>query len=209
MNKKTKIFKLTKNNSSKIAGECAQIMKKGGVVIYPTETSYGIGCSVSDEKAIRKIYKIKNRQLKKPMAVIVSDLEMAKKYVKLDKVSLALIKKFMPGPLTIITHKKKTIPPSLSKRGIAFRISGSEFARVMSKKLGKAIVSTSTNIDEPEIYSSKKVILKFENKVDVIVDAGKLKRNKTSTIYNTLNGKILRYGPVKVGEIKKILRDLE
>lgn len=205
----TEIFKLAKNNSSKIAEECANIMKNGGVVIYPTETSYGIGCSVSDEKAIQRIYKIKNRRLRKPMAVIVSDLKMAKKYVKLDRVALALIKKFMPGPLTIITHKKKTIPDMLSKNGVAFRISRNAFARAMSKKLGKAIVSTSANIDEPEIYSSKKVILRFENKVDAIVDAGKLKRNKTSTIYDIENKKTLRYGPVKVRDIKKVVRDFE
>ncbi|MFH1240559.1 MAG: L-threonylcarbamoyladenylate synthase [Candidatus Diapherotrites archaeon] len=205
----TKVFKLTKNNSSKITEECAAIMRKGGVVVYPTETSYGIGCSVSDTKAIRRIYRIKKRRLGKPMPIIVSDLEMAERYVKLDKIALALIKKFMPGPLTITTHKKKPIPNELSKDGIAFRISRNVFARTMSKKLGKAIVSTSANIDESEIYSGKKVISRFENKVDAIVDAGKLERNKTSTIYNTLNGKTVRHGPVKVRDIKNVLRGLD
>ena len=205
----TKIFKLTKNNSSKIAEECAKIMKIGGVVIYPTETSYGMGCNVSDENAIKRIYRIKKRRFSKPMAVIVSDLEMAKKYVKLNKKALALMKKFMPGPLTIILHKKKTIPDTLSRDGIAFRISRNSFARTMSEKLGKAIVSTSANIDEPEIYSSKKAILRFENKVDAIVDAGKLERNKTSTIYDLVNGKVLRYGPVKARDIKNLLRGVD
>lgn len=203
------IIKLSRKNFKNSVNRCVSALEKGGIVVYPTETSYGIGCSISSGKAIKKIYKIKNRRRDKPLPIIVADLEMAKKYAKPNKNALLLMQKFMPGPLTLIAPKTKKVPNVLSRNGIAFRVSGSCFARELSRKLGKAIVSTSANIDEPEIYSSKKAIKRFFGKADIIVDAGDLKRVKTSTIFDMKSGKVVRKGPIGIRKIKKVLSGIK
>ncbi|MFH1587286.1 MAG: L-threonylcarbamoyladenylate synthase [Candidatus Diapherotrites archaeon] len=189
------------------ARKAAQVLKNDGVIIYPTETSYGMGGSVKSFKAIRKIKKIKGRDARKPISIIVSDEKMAVRYCKLGKNSKKLIRKFMPGPLTLVVPKKKTVPDSLSRKGIAFRIPANKFARDMCNELGAAITATSANFSsEPANYSAKKIIEKFDVKVDLVIDAGRLPKRKASTLFDVGKGIVLRKG--KISE-KKILGVLE
>ena len=170
------------------------VIKSSGLVIYPTETSYGLGCDATNENAIKKLYKIKKRN--KPISIIVADLKMAKKYCIIDDYTKKIIKKFMPGPLTLIV-KKKNLPDILSKETIAFRISSNKIATELSKKSGKPITSTSANISGlSSIYSINKLKKTFDKKVDLIIDAGNLKKRKASTIYDIKKRKFLRIGDI-------------
>jgi tRNA threonylcarbamoyl adenosine modification protein (Sua5/YciO/YrdC/YwlC family) len=183
----------------------AEVLQKGGLVIYPTETSYGIGCDATNSEAIKNVYRLKGRDYAKPLSIIVADVEMAKKYIGINKTAETLVKKFMPGPLTLVA-KKRNLPDELCRETIAFRISSNKFATGMTKKLGNPITATSANIsgDEP-IYEIKKIKLQFKNKADLIIDAGNLEKRKPSTIYDTISRKILREGDITKSQIEKAL----
>jgi len=197
---KTKIA--GKNEISKIAG----VLVKGGVIVYPTETSYGIGADALNKKAILKVHKVKKQATSKPISIIVPDMKIAKKFGNLDKGAERLVKKFMPGPLTLIVKKRKTVPNSLSRKTIAFRISSNKTAHAISKKFNGGITATSANIHgKPAIYSFREALKVFEGKVDLIVDAWNLPKRNASTIYDFAGRKLIRKGQIGEKEILKAI----
>ncbi|MCD6575901.1 MAG: threonylcarbamoyl-AMP synthase [Nanoarchaeota archaeon] len=186
--------------------EAVKILKKGGIIIYPTETAYAIGCDITNKKAIKKLYKIKKRPKSKGTTAIVSDIEMAKKFGKISKLEEKIVKKFMPGPLTLIVPKKKKIP-DIANKEFAFRISKNKIARKLSKLLGKPIAATSANLSgKKPIYEINKIKKIFANKIGLIIDAGDLEKKKVSTIVKVEDGKIkvLRKGVITGRTIKSI-----
>ncbi len=183
-----------------------KVLDKGGVFIYPTETSYGIGCNALDEKAIKKIYSVKKRSEKKGLIVLVSDLKMAEKYIRINDTARKLCKRFMPGPLTLVCDNKR-IPKPANTDEVSFRISSSEFVTEFLKYYKKPIKSTSANISGKDpIYSFENVVKEFYGKVDIIIEAGKLEKNKLSTVFDTRSLKVLRKGAVSSKEISGVLR---
>lgn len=179
------------------------ILKKGGTIVYPTETSYGLGCDSLNKKAISKIFKIKKRPKSKNLTYIISSLDMAKKYGILTKDDIKLVKSFMPGPLTLVVKTNNKYQKIIGKE-FAFRISSSSIARNLAKKLGRPIVSTSANLSgHPDIYNIKKI----EIKPDFIIDSGKLIKRKPSTIMDLFDGiNIRRQGPIYKKQIEKVLQ---
>jgi len=199
---KTKIVKIeTGKIDKRLIKEAAHIIKKGGLVIYPTETCYGIGGNATNVKVIDDIYEIKNRPRTKPIPIIVSDLRMMNKYgIITDRVRI-LMKSFMPGPLTIVVRKRKTIPDSLNSKEIAFRISSHPVASVLAKEVNLPITSTSANLyNEQPLYRTEDVIKTFDKKVDMILDYGSLPRIKPSTLIDmkTNEPKLIREGPIPI-----------
>lgn len=201
---KTVIIKAKDKNAISTA---VRVLKKGGIIIYPTETSYGIGADATNSKAIRKIFKIKTRDKGKPISIIVSSLSMAKKYAFIDALSGKLAQKFMPCPLTLIS-RKKNLPGMLSKNTIAWRIPSHAFALALVKKFGKPITATSANKSgKPQMYKINDVIKSFSGSVDLIIVAGNLPRRRPSTVFDAANKKVLRKGPVKEKDISACLKD--
>ncbi len=182
--------------------DAVKILKKGGVVIYPTETCYGLGADATNRKAIEKIYKIKGREKGNPVTIIVSSLAMAKKYCIIDKRAEILAKKFMPGPLTLVV-KKKRLPDNLCKDTIGFRIPGHPVALALAKKLGRPVTATSANM------SGQKPVYRFAElealakKADYIVYGGDLPEIPPSTVFSVAENKILRQGCIAAAEIEK------
>ena len=207
---KTEIVSTKKKTS---IGQAAKILLQGGVVAYPTETSYALGCDATSSRAIRKIFKLKKREKNKALPVIVGSLKTIVKYALLSKGAIALAEWFMPGPLTLVVEVKKgALPPSLGGDGVAFRISSNSFARALATKLGRPIVSTSANRSgEPSIYSGKQLIEHYDGKVELIAQAGELKPVRASTIID-LRGDapaLLRQGPVAFASVLKELKKCE
>jgi len=206
--KKTIISKIeVKEKFIKTVKMAVKIMKRGGLIIYPTETCYGIGCDATNSKAIKKIYKIKKREKKKAMTILVSNRRMIKKYVKVTKKIEKLMKNFMPGPLTIIAKKRNDNFLVNRENTVAFRVSSNKLATNIVKNLKKPIISTSANISkESPIYNIKEIIKTFDKKVDMIIDGGNLKKIKPSTIIDMTNNEdIIRKGPISREEILKSL----
>ena len=168
--------------------KAVSILKSGGVIVYPTETSYGLGCDATNEKAARKVFLIKKRTKTKKLPVIVSSIAMAKRYARIKKNQEKLLKKKYT---TIIFPMKK--PVALRKNTVALRISSNVIARKLAKGLGKPIVSTSANISGSEpIYEISEIKKIFAGKINAIIDAGDLKKRRLTRIIDASKGSVLR-----------------
>lgn len=181
---KTQILKPTLKNIKK----AAEVLRRGGVVIYPTETCYGMAANPFDEQAVKRIYKIKNRNIKKGLTVICSDLKQAERYCYLTEKEKILAKSKIP---TTIIAEKKNLWPDFVNQDFAFRISSNKVAKKLAEEFGKPIIATSANISGFfPIYSSREAFDVFNGKVDLILDAKELAKNKPSRIIK--NNKIIR-----------------
>lgn len=193
----------------KVLEKAVNIMKRGGLIIYPTETCYGIGADATNQKSIEKIYEIKGRDTSKPIPILVSDLNMIKKYGIVTMGVEKLVRKFMPGPLSIVVKKKIPISDS-NHDSVSFRVSNNPVASLLVKLSKTPVTTTSANISEQSpIYEIKQIIEIFGGKVDLILDCGNLLKNKPSTCIDLTdeeNVKLIREGPIP-GE--SILKELE
>lgn len=201
------LLKINKGHYNNIIGQSAKILAKGGIVIYPTETSYAVGADALNPEAVKKVHNAKRQSHGKPVSVIVASLRQAGKIAVIGKTARMLAKKFMPGPLTLVVKKKRGVPGALSKGSIAFRISGNKVATDLCKKFGSAITATSANISgQAPAYSGQKAFEIFSGSADAVIDAGVLPGERASTIFDCRSGKILRAGPVGGKEINSILK---
>lgn len=201
------IIKINPNfPEEKIIIKSVEILKHGGLVVYPTETAYGLGCDAYNKEAIRKLYALKKRSISQPCSVIVSSQEMIEEIAYINDQAKILINKFLPGPLVIALPKKKIIPDILNSKGIAFRISSNKIAHSITNMLKHPLVSTSANITgDPTPYSIDDVIHSLnQNKIDLILDSGNIPKNIPSTIVDFLLDvppQITREGKITVEEI--------
>ncbi len=181
--------------------EVISVLKNGGLVVYPTETAYGLGCDAFNTQAINKVFNVKNRPNDQPLPVIVNNLDMIKTIAKTNNDIKLLINMFHPGPLVIASNKKKIIPDVLNAKGIAFRISSNIIVSKIIDGLKNPLVSTSANLtgDKPP-YSLDQVISSLdETKIDLILDAGQLPVRKVSTVIDFLeepSPQIIRIGEI-------------
>lgn len=166
-----------KNISKQEIGLIAGFLKKGRIVVYPTDTIYGLGCLATDKKAINKIYRIKKREKKKPLLVLISDYAMLKKYFFVDKKQEAYLRKVWPAKISVILNKKDGLPNELSagEKGVAVRLPKSLFLTKMIKEAGAPIVSTSLNLSgETPVENVDDLSDYFQGaKPDFVVDAGR------------------------------------
>lgn len=188
----------------------AATMKNGGVVIYPTETVYGIGCIPSDPDAAMRICEIKGRA-ENPLPLICGDIEMARKVVQFNITAEKLAKAFWPGPLMFILPSKVVYPMWVThgKKTLGLRVPGDEVPRKLAELAGGVIVSTSANKSgEPPATTAKEAFRATGYKVDLVVDGGPSPDGKSSTIID-LSGKemwILRSGPITGTQIMEALK---
>ncbi|MFB6116781.1 MAG: L-threonylcarbamoyladenylate synthase [Candidatus Nanosalina sp.] len=185
--------------------EAKKVIKDGGIVIFPTETAYGIAADATDNEAVEKVYEAKQRPRSKGLTAIVESLETAEKYAELSDQERKIIQEFMPGPLTLISEKKSSVPDNLNE-DFAFRISSGDVADALSQ-VGP-ITATSANISgEDTSYSVEDISEELLEKVDYVIDAGELERGPTSTIAEVSDGEVVlhREGPIKKNELEKVL----
>ncbi len=173
----------------------SQILSRGGIVIYPTESSYAIGADATNSEAVSKLRSIKGRD-DKPIGVIVGSLEIAEQYCYLTEEERKLANKYMPGPLTICSRKKPNVPDILNKERFSFRVPGDKTARKLAQLFRKPITATSANLSgEKPIYCAAE-LKAFYDKVDLVLDAGDLEERPHSTIIE--DGKVVRQGAISL-----------
>lgn len=212
-----KILKINLDRPEKEAiGEAAEAIKNGKVIIYPTDTVYGLGANAFDEDAIKKIFEIKGRDFNKPISIIVRDIEMAKEVASFGRNTEKILEKIFPGPVTVILFKKKVLSEILTggTEKIGLRIPDCKFTRILMENLDFPITTTSANISgEGASGNISEILSQFKNKKtkpDLVIDAGALPKSSSSTVID-LTGpepKILRTGPVTKHELKKIFNNL-
>jgi len=189
--------------------EIVSDVKAGKLIVYPSETVYGIGADIFDETAAMKVFLAKNRPLDMPLSVGVADKEMAKKIAVIDEYAEKLIDAFMPGPLTIIV-KKKNVPDLVTSNSqkVGIRIPDHPVAMQIIKRTGP-IVATSANLhSHPDTVTVQEAIDDLKESVSIYIDSGPCTLGKPSTII-WLNGcevEIIRQGAITKEQIEGILR---
>ena len=191
-----RIVRVGKKPSEKLLREAAAVLKHGGIVVYPTETAYAVGCDATNPAARKRIYAIKGREKGKPLPMIVADASMADRFGKFDAMSAALARAFWPGPLTLVLGRA------------AMRVSPHPVARALARLLGRPVVSTSANRSGGKNpYRLADVLRDLGTAPDLCLDGGTLKPLKPSTIVRCAGNRcdILREGPVSAARIAKTL----
>ncbi len=188
----------------------SEIIKNGKIAIIPTDTVYGIAADALNEEAVKKIYRLKHRDLSKPCSILVSDIDMIKQVTKsIRQFEERIIKKFFPGALTIVLEKNEKIPNAVTANQdtVGVRIPDNKFLIELIKTIGRPIVATSLNLSGEESKTSiQNIPDEIKQNVDLIVDAGETKVGKASTVVKVKNNKIeiLREGPITKEEILKV-----
>jgi len=171
-------LKIYENNpSEKGIAKAVEVLKSGGVVIYPTDTVYAIGCDIFQQKAVERICKFKNIDIKKShLALICSDLSNISAYAKVSNNVFKLLKRNLPGAFTFILNGSSNLPKILKNRNtIGIRIPENNIITQIVKELGNPIFTTSVKMaDEISEYETDPELLieKYENSVDLIIDGG-------------------------------------
>ncbi len=194
------IKELTKNNIKEIM----EVLDNDGVIIFPTDTVYGIGCNCFSTNAIKKLFSFKERDINKPINVLTDSIDKINLVARnINEKEKDLIDKYLPGDLTIILDKKEEVPDILTANldTVGVRIPNNDIALTILSNYKYPLATTSVNIsgNSPGIEVDD-FIEEFKNKVDIIVDGGKSKIGISSTIVRVDNDNvnILRQGNLKV-----------
>lgn len=184
------------NVSIKNIEAAVEVLRNGGVVVFPTETAYGLGCDATNVEAVERIVKMKGRPKDIGMALIVDSIETAKQYGSFGETEEYLAKKHWPGPLTIVLHGARGIVPLCLKDGtVGVRISSNEVAQALAEGLGKPIVATSANIHgRPATYSYTDAydqLSECEHGPEHYIDAGTLPVKSPSMVIEVVEGEIV------------------
>lgn len=181
------------------------IFNNGGVIVFPTDTVYGIGCDPYNENAVKKIYEIKSRDKIKSLPVLAYSIEIVKQIVMMDKLTEKIVEKYWPGPLTLILKLKDLkLKKSLNlEEKIAIRIPNSECTLKLLKECN-LLVGTSANISGYSSFTDPQKCMKNVKNYDAFVDGGKITSKGESTIIEIENEKInvIREGALKKEDIK-------
>ncbi len=186
------------NPPDRLIIKAADILKKGGVISYPTDTYYGIGCDIMNKKAIGKIYQIKQRNKNKPFSFICSGLTNISRYAKISNYAYKTMKRLLPGPYTFILEGSKMVPKiMLTKRKTAgIRVPDNNICIALIKALGNPIISTSASMPDNTILHDPSLIQDYYgHRLDLVMDGGPVP-GQPSSVVSLINDipEVLRIG---------------
>jgi len=195
-----KILKVNPKNFEKIIKEIIESIRKGDVIVCPTDTVYGLICDATNKRAVKKLFKIKKRKIQKSVPIFVKDLKMAKELAKINEKQEKFLKSIWPGKITTVLKRKKTKINlyRVDKKTIALRVPKYKLIATLFKNLNRPLTGTSANISKkPATTKIEEVLRQFQGQKlqpDFIIDVGDLKFSKPSTIIDLteLKPKILR-----------------
>ncbi|MFQ5887332.1 MAG: L-threonylcarbamoyladenylate synthase [Candidatus Hydrothermarchaeales archaeon] len=187
--------------------EAARLIGEGKLVVYPTDTLYGVGCSALDEGAIRTVFAVKKRDASKPLSIAVCDLRMLRRYTAFESRAMQVMERFFPGPLTFIL-RKRNLPDVLTggAETVGVRIPESRVALKLIMLAGVPIVSTSANVSGREPPETAEEALEHLPEVDLALDAGRL-AGLPSTIIDLTEEppRIVREGKKPTEDVEAVL----
>ena len=208
-----KIYNWKEKINKRELAEIKKTIEEGGIIIFPTETVYGIAASALSEKGIDKLYKAKKRPREKAINIMISDKKEIEKYAIIkNKVERKIIDKFMPGEITIILEKKNNFGKTftLPDNTIGIRIPNSPIALAILKEINIPLIVSSANISGMESGINPEEIKKYFSKsVDAIISGGIIEKGVPSTIVKVDKGKIniLREGKITKKQIENSLKE--
>lgn len=187
----------------------AGVLRQGGVILYPTDTVYGLGADAFSDAAVDSIYRIKGREAQNPISCVVADLAMAEEYVEVNDIARKLAEKFLPGPLTMILNKRYGVRTGIARDipTLGIRIPANEFCLELARTYDHPFTTTSANRAGEATHGSPGEILEqlgeAASEIALLVNGG-LVLGPPSTVVNLVSGhpSILREGAIPAAEIR-------
>jgi tRNA threonylcarbamoyl adenosine modification protein (Sua5/YciO/YrdC/YwlC family) len=187
------------NPQTRLIYRVVEHLKRGGIIAYPTDTYYGIGCDIMNKKAIEKIYQLKQRNKNKPFSFICSGLKNISHYAKVSNYAYKNMKRLLPGPYTFILEGSKLVPKiMLTKRKTAgIRVPDNAICLALVEELGNPIITTSATMPDGSILNDPSLIHDFfQSRIDFVIDGGTPIPGQPSSIISLINDmpEIIRKG---------------
>ena len=186
------------------------ILKKGGVVAFPTDTVYGLGACANIESAVERLYRVKKRPQDMPLPLLLANTSQIREVAeRVPEIAWFLVQKFLPGALTLVLPRSDAVPDIITAGGktVAIRIPAHTIPVALAEGLGAPIVGTSANLSgEPNSLTADEVYSQFNNEIDLIIDGGRCPGGVESTIVD-VTGEIpvvLREGAISREELKQV-----
>jgi tRNA threonylcarbamoyl adenosine modification protein (Sua5/YciO/YrdC/YwlC family) len=181
----------------RLIARVVQCLQDGGIIAYPTDTTYGIGCSIFNKKGIERIYLMKGREKNKPFSFICSSVSEVSHYARVSNVAFKYLKRYLPGPYTFVLEATREVPDLLLTRQktVGIRIPNNRICMDLVHALGNPIITTSANLSGEEPEGDPLAIENtFGNKLDIIID-GDILTTDVSSVVNL------------VGDVPQVLRE--
>lgn len=175
----------SQNPQLRLIKKAVDILRDGGVIIYPTDTVYGLGCDLFNKKGIEKIYALKNRSRKQPLSFVCADLRDISRYARVSDYAYKTMKRLLPGPYTFILEASRLVPKIIlpKRQTTGIRVPDNSICLSLVAELGQPIISTSVETDGEEYLSDPREIEKqFGKRVDLIIDGGVVVPEPSSVI---------------------------
>lgn len=174
-----------KNPQPRLIAKVAEALEEGATIAYPTDTYYGIGCDIMNKKATGKIYRLKQRNQKKPFSFICSDLTNISQYAKVSNYAYKTMKRLLPGPYTFVLEGSKLVPKMMltAQKTAGIRVPNHPICLALVKKFGRPILSTSATLPGGEILSDGPAIFEaLGNQIDIVIDGGPVPGRPSSMV---------------------------
>jgi tRNA threonylcarbamoyl adenosine modification protein (Sua5/YciO/YrdC/YwlC family) len=186
------------NPQPRMIEKIVNILKQGGIIAYPTDTFYGIGCDILNKKAIEKVYRLKQRSQTQPFSFICSNLTHISEYAKVSNFAYRNMKRLLPGPFTFILPGSKMVPKiMLTKRKTAgIRVPDNTISLAIAKALGHPVLSTSATAPDGNIFEDPSLLHDFfDARLDAVIDGGPV-AGMASSVVSLIDDEpeIIRYG---------------
>jgi len=187
-----------KNPQRRLIRRVVELLQGGGVIGYPTDTIYGVGCDLFNQEAIRKIHRLKKLAAKKPLSFICSDLKDISQYAYVSNYSYKMMKRLLPGPYTFVLKATKLVPKiAMTKQNtVGIRIPDNKICLALVKELGHPIISTSVYKPDEGLFNEPAEIEdRFGKQLDLVIDGGVMVAEHSSIIDLTGDSpKVIREG---------------
>jgi tRNA threonylcarbamoyl adenosine modification protein (Sua5/YciO/YrdC/YwlC family) len=181
------LYKINPENPQlRLIEQVVKQMKSGAIICYPTDTGYGIGCDLFDQRAIKRIIQLKKRPKQKPFSFMCSDLTHISQYAHVSNSAYRLLKRNLPGPYTFVLPGSKLVPKIMATRQktVGIRVPAHPICKLLIQTVGNPIINTSVLLDDEENSLSEPFEIEqyLTNRVDIIIDGGRIFPDPSSII---------------------------
>jgi tRNA threonylcarbamoyl adenosine modification protein (Sua5/YciO/YrdC/YwlC family) len=188
----------SQNPQMRLIRKAVEILRNGGIIIYPTDTVYGMGCDLFNKRGIERIYEIQRRNRKQPLSFVCADLKDISRYARVSDEAYKIMRRLLPGPYTFILEASRAVPKIIlpKRQTTGIRIPDNKICQALVAEMGSPIISTSVKDEEGELLSDPRVIEEdFGKRVDMIIDGGILVAKPSSVVSLLADGiEVIRAG---------------
>lgn len=173
------------NPQLRLVKKAVDILKDGGIIVYPTDTVYGMGCDLFNKQGIERIYELKRRNKKEPLSFICADLKDISNYALVSNYAYKTMRRLLPGPYTFVLEASRMVPKILlaKRRTVGIRVPDNKICLSLVRELGHPLINTSAKLEQDEILSDPfEIERKFKNNLALVIDGGILASDQSSVI---------------------------